>query len=157
MPSFDRHINQAKSNIEMARLLLDDGNHPDWVITGCFYAAVHFTEAIINRESPITCLFSNGSECKSDNADHTEEFRHEDKRITNTWRSTHWYRERIIEHNPDYFGDCYEDAYRSLSELAHTSRYGCYDGCADDVPVMREKIAEILSHMADRYHVETSL
>lgn len=44
MPSGPDHIAQAKHNEEFASSLKSDLTYKDWIITVCFYAALHYVE-----------------------------------------------------------------------------------------------------------------
>ena len=46
MPSGPDHIAQAKHNEEFASYLKSKLTYKDWIITVCFYAALHYVESI---------------------------------------------------------------------------------------------------------------
>ena len=46
MPSGSDHIAQAKHNEEFALSLKSNLTYKDWIITVCFYAALHYVESI---------------------------------------------------------------------------------------------------------------
>lgn len=51
MPDFSKHVEQAKHNKEISKLLntTHKSKFNDWVVTTCFYASVHMVEAMINE------------------------------------------------------------------------------------------------------------
>lgn len=154
MPSFEKHISQAISNVAFVKYLSESPERfADWSITGCFYSAVHFAEAVIHRESPIACRQSNGDVVESRNVTHSSDAKTLDFNNNRPQKSTHWYRKQIISLNDDYFGDVFEDAYKNLYELSHQSRYDCYEDCADDLSIARECLDEIVLHMRARYQI----
>jgi hypothetical protein len=46
MPSGSDHIAQAKHNEQFASSLKSDLTYKDWIITVCFYAALHYIESV---------------------------------------------------------------------------------------------------------------
>lgn len=154
MPTFDQHIRQALSNVEFVKFLAQSPEgFSDWSITGCFYSAVHFAEAVINRESSVACRLANGECIEGRDVGHSSDPKGIDFKSNRPQKSNHWYREQIISLNRDYFGDDFERAYKSLYQLSHQSRYNCYEDCADDLPIAREYLDEIVLQMRDRYQL----
>jgi hypothetical protein len=43
------HKNKAEHDLKIAEFLLTDGNYPDWVITCCFYTALHSVDAYAHK------------------------------------------------------------------------------------------------------------
>lgn len=48
----DLHLKQARSNEELAHVILEDGRHFDWVITVSLYSALHYTGFKIKERLP---------------------------------------------------------------------------------------------------------
>ena len=56
MPSDQKHIDQAKHNIQFLENFYSDYKFNDWSITVSFYTCIHIIEAAIYKEKKITYL-----------------------------------------------------------------------------------------------------
>jgi hypothetical protein len=45
----DKDHKKAEHDLKIAEFLLADGNYPDWVITCCFYTALHYVDAYAHK------------------------------------------------------------------------------------------------------------
>ncbi|MDO9289289.1 MAG: hypothetical protein Q7T83_10930 [Thermodesulfovibrionales bacterium] len=103
MPSYSDHIAQATHNEEFVSFLKGHLKYKDWLITGCFYSAIHYVEAV----------FFNMPNIK-----HTESSipKYPDGRYKYT---PHPWRKELIKQNlPRIF-----IYYRKLESNSHTARY----------------------------------
>lgn len=134
MPIFSEHERQADSNIQFVCDLtnLQDVNgsikYPDWIVTGCFYIAVHAIEAMIFA-LPLVHFYRNNSAISDKDIKHSKDlakyFSTKDKPV-----STHYLRSVILTASQNGFSDDFVNAYKTLEEKSHESRYNCYAKCS---------------------------
>ena len=53
MPKEKEHTVHAQHNINFLKTFCKDSEYNDWIITVCFYIAVHIIEGIIDRKEKI--------------------------------------------------------------------------------------------------------
>lgn len=99
MQKYDEHINQAKHNENLASELLQTLTYKDWIITICFYSALHYVDAELSKRLNVDPEISHPQD-----------------------RSIHSYREDLVR---TFFKKVFED-YRFLSVLSRSTRYHCY-------------------------------
>jgi|GEM_PF-5466365 len=134
MPDYNAHLAQADSNISFVnslKSLIDEKGclrFPDWLVTACFYSAVHIVEAHIFKMNPVYYRDKGHSvECK--NVNHSEDVRNYINREL-VPHSPHYLRKGIVTTRENGYSDAFVDAYGTLEEDSHTSRYECYSKCS---------------------------
>lgn len=156
MPDFNQHEKQADSNISFVIELINlrDGSdeqkwkYPDWMITGCFYSAVHIIEADIFVSKSVYFL-KDGKQQNSLSINHSKDmqqlFRSESLPTSN-----HYLRKQIIAADRNGFIDNFVKAYMDLEEMSHRSRYDCYEKCGKDAKRSIKKLNLIVSEFNKR-------
>ncbi len=136
MPSFDKHKFQAEHNEKLATFLntTQRGAFNDWVVTVCFYSAVHLVEAMVfkcrhlrvpadtgfryPKNRPVPMVKRSGVTHTSDLHDHYT-------------KSGHELRDCVIRDNRWYFGDVGTTC-AFLRKESQTARYECQQIIQDD-------------------------
>lgn len=156
MPDFSHHATTADRNIDFVKELkeIKDSSEdpkwkfPDWIVTGCFYSAVHMVEADI-YSMKVVFYQKDGKECSStkvnDSNDLQDEFRSRSLPTSN-----HYLRKQIISAPSNKFTSDFVKAYMDLEEMSHKSRYDCYDKCAKDAKRSMKKLNVIIGEFNTR-------
>jgi hypothetical protein len=135
MPNFTQHVAQADSNImfvqDLNSMTTGDENpkwkYPDWMVTGCFYSAVHIIEADIYAMKNVYYVKDGKELCSADIED--------SKNLQHLFRSeslptsNHYLRKQILIAPGNGYTDDFVMAYMDLEEMSHKSRYECYEKC----------------------------
>lgn len=153
------HLRQATRNHDLIDKL-DAGaisnDHPDWIVTVCFYTVVHLVEAIfgvaknvkfgepgqsITVEGPVhsdapppVCPISRGQTGTSPH------------RIRGTW----------IRWNPMLIPGSCGKAYKNLLEMSYTSRYNCQDVAPSEANAARRDMGVAWDMLNSRYATITA-
>lgn len=134
MPSFERHVDQAEHNRDLAKMLNSDKKNlfNDWVVTACFYSVVHMVEAMIFMcdhlrapSNPLPRFDTNKTLVKISSVKHSIDLEQ------NYARKGHELRDRVIEDNMWYFKDVGKVCL-ALRGLSQSARYDCQDVMEDD-------------------------
>lgn len=133
MPDFNAHIIQADSNIEFVKNIQQSKKFPDWLVTGCFYAAVHLVEADIFTKNTIYYKDNHGPVKSLSGIRHSEDVRKHLPNEAVVPHSPHHLRKVIINTQGNNYSSDVADAYANLEEHSHVSRYRCYSKCEDFV------------------------
>lgn len=156
MSNFNQHESQADSNISFVldlRELKDSSEeqrwkYPDWMVTGCFYSAVHIIEAEIYALK-VVFFVKDGKQFSSpeinDSKDIQQLFRSESLPTSN-----HYLRKQIILADGNKFSPEFVKAYMDLEEMSHRSRYDCYEKCGKDAKRSIKKLNTIVNEFNAR-------
>ncbi len=151
MPSFEEHKSQAVSNISFVSFLNAEGKFSDWLLTGCFYSAVHIVEATVFSLSEVTYSF----EVKGKKIFHKGKIFHSDdlkknKPFNVIPCSNHALRKKILSGTSSVFDENYFEAYKDLEEFSHKSRYNCYTKCDKQKGRAIKKLNTIIEKFNER-------
>ncbi|MDR1760041.1 MAG: hypothetical protein LBR60_05895 [Fibrobacter sp.] len=159
MPNFEQHQSQAASNISFVSFLNAEGKFSDWLLTGCFYSAVHIVEATVFLLPEVSCLF----EVKGKKLPYKGRILHSDDLKKNKPFnefipcSNHALRKKILIGTPSIFDKDYFEAYSDLEELSHKSRYDCYTKCNKRKERAIKKLNTIIKKFNERKFSGTPL
>lgn len=148
MPIFYAHVRQADSNIEFVKEIRKSERFPDWLVTGCFYAAVHLVEADIFTKTTVYYKDSHGPLTPLSGINHSEDVRKHFPKESLIPHSPHYLRKVIINTKGNNYTADIADAYANLEEHSHVSRYGCYSNCEEFV----EESIECLNLIIDDFN-----
>ncbi len=156
MPGFDAHIVQADSNIAFVKEIQKSGKFPDWLVTGCFYTAVHLIEADIFTKKTVYYKDSHVPVKPLSGINHSEDVRKHFPKESLVPHSPHYLRKVIINTKGNNYSPDVADAYANLEEHSHVSRYGCYSNCEEFVEESIEGLNLIIEDF-NRKHPDTAL
>lgn len=140
------HVLQARHNEEFLAEI-DADRFPDWSVTTCFYAAVHWLEATIQSAESLMIRPRNGERMRVKRPISTESLKDEVGES-----SPHRVRKHLLMENKSYF-NCAR-AYNSLMEESHASRYSCYRGItAERVSACRVHLDAVKSGVLPRLNL----
>jgi hypothetical protein len=114
MADFQVHLSQAKHNESLANYLVDKPYY-DWVITACFYSAIHYFEAR---------LFAMMAEVNNKHSDTSVPLDSEGKQKY----SIHRWREELVQ---NHFPQLIWRSYRKLKENSELARYLTNPSCQE--------------------------
>lgn len=142
MPSFDQHVNQASHNKLLAFDLHQNKNglFNDWVVTVCFYSAVHMVEAMIHENEHLRIPVNSGarypekrSTVKKTGVKHSYELEHDyDKK-------GHELRDCVIRDN-SWFFKIVGTVCNSLRDISQSARYDCQSISTEDANEVRDQL-----------------
>ena len=163
MPNFSQHATKADSNIDFVKHLrdiVDDSpehkwKFPDWIVTGCFYSAVHMIEAEI-YSMKIVYFQKDGEETSSTEVNDSNDLQPIFK-SRSLPTSNHYLRKQIISAPSNNFTPDFVKAYMDLEEMSHKSRYDCYDKCMKDAKRSVKKLNTIVGEFNSRQGTELKL
>lgn len=107
MPSYTDHISQAKHNEGFGLFLKENLKYKDWLITVCFYTALHYVEA----------KFADSLSLHSENIPKIK--KPATGKDENQYNSIHTYRKKLVA---TYLKKIYVN-YRKLEENSKIARY----------------------------------
>lgn len=156
MPNFTQHVAQADSNISFVLDLNNLKNsgeepkwkYPDWMVTGCFYSAVHIIEADIFAMKNV-CYVKDGKELSSANIEDSKNLQHQ-FRSESLPTSNHYLRKQILIAHGNGYTDEFVKAYMDLEEMSHKSRYECYEKCGKAAKRSVKKLNVIINEFNTR-------
>lgn len=156
MPNFAQHTTKADNNIDFVkhlREIVDDTEEhkwkfPDWIVTGCFYSAVHMIEAEIYAMKTVFYQ-KDGVETSSADVNDSKDLQPVFK-SSSLPTSNHYLRKQIISAPSNGFTPDFVKAYMDLEELSHKSRYDCYDKCGKAAKRSMKKLNIIVGEFNTR-------
>lgn len=150
MSNFSQHATQADSNIsfvfDLMKMKDETENpkwkYPDWIVTGCFYSAVHIIEAEVFVMKTVFFV-KDGKEYSSQNVNDSKDLQ-PTFRSQSLPTSNHYLRKQIISADSNGFSEEFVKAYMDLEEMSHRSRYDCYEKCGKDAKRSMKKLNIII-------------
>ena len=97
MPGHSEHVRQARHNRAFMECVRRTGKYRDWVVTSCFYCALHFVDAALSTVS-------------------VHPNRHEDRNSSLQW---------LKRSNRKLWSDAGYKHYRELQTQSRKARYSC--------------------------------
>lgn len=134
MPTFDKHIDQASHNRDLAKILDCEhkGQFNDWVVTVCFYSVMHMVEAMIYEcdhlrapSNPFPRFNSQRTLIKIPNVKHSIDLEQ------NYARKGHELRDSVIDDNLWYFKGVGKICL-ILRVFSQSARYDCQSVTKED-------------------------
>ena len=146
MPNIPERIRQARHNfkflesLEIARL---SGEFSDWVVTVCFYTAVHYIEAGIGLSETLFIEPSRGRRDRVSNSS-TSDPQCSETLATQAgiYTSQHNARKHVLRWNTKAFPGCYE-AYGTLLDQSKSARYNAQIVPASEVAIALDAARKI--------------
>jgi len=138
----DDHVAQALHNQESLGEL-DAERFPDWAVTMCFYASVHWVEAAI-KSAKFLNVKRGSSTVKIGAPIKTESLG-----VELGLNSPHQVRKALLLSNRSYF-NC-ASAFQSLMEASHDARYRCYRSVTGErVTISKRHLETVRQSIAER-------
>lgn len=142
MPSFDRHVEQAKHNRDLVSILEKDHADlfNDWIVTVCFYTVLHMVEAMIYEcdhlrapSNPLPRFSTNRTLVKISNIKHSIDLQ------PNYARKGHELRDCVIDDNRWFFKEV-GDVCLVLRGMSQSARYDCQKMERDDADFAHQRL-----------------
>lgn len=151
MPSFEEHRLQAEHNYRFIKVIdgaVQPNEYDDWVVTVCFYAAVHLVEAAISVAGIIAIREDvTGPSVNVENPGHSECLSDRLRRS-----SPHLIRKYILEWNGKAFPGC-QGPYTRLWENSRAARYSGQKIHSVTVLKCRESLEHIIKMLASKVQI----
>jgi hypothetical protein len=143
MPSYDKHVAQAKHNRSLVTELSAD--YCDWIVTVCFYSVLHMVEAMIYEcehlrapSNPLPRFSTQRTLVKISGVKHSSEL------SKNYCRNGHELRDCLISDNFWYFKGVGRSC-MILRGVSQSARYDCQEIDGDDADFARDKLFEAVT------------
>jgi hypothetical protein len=145
LPDFSAHITQAYHNCNLLNYLDTNSvscDYADWYVTISFYAALHFVEALIEKER-VVAVAPNGIKKEVNHSSDAKEFYSQGATKPSQYvTSDHVARIKVIRDNPNIFSG-YTADYLSLSEDSRKARYFCHSHSKSNHTAAKKRVDNI--------------
>lgn len=141
MPNFQQHLDQAKHNRDLAKLLDNSfkDKYNDWVVTTCFYTSLHLIEAMIYHNDNLRVPSSTYPRYDAKTTVSKTGVQHSFQLEDDYGKSGHELRDRVIKDNLWFFKNVGLTC-SFLRNMSQSARYDCQAMTLDDTAESFQKL-----------------